>query len=354
MKLSSVNNIKFHSQNYDDKNSVYKNGNYAMNTNVKNASNVNFTGLTSSLVKFWQWVENGGRALSFTIEDMGGTNIPRTLMGMFAGFQYTKKINMNALKQEGIREFLTGPTMTFMPIAILALLRTGCGRSVNTHNENLRNLSYLAKGTVKDGVMDQNKFIEKTVRDLLEKTTEKNIIENAQSTSDLTKEDVSRLKDILIKYKDTLIDKSIAKKDRKKLAASLLDEAQSTFSEIVKRTKSSFEGVDFLSAKYSITKDKQGSTNFKSYAEYIADYVNDFAKHTKNRLFNLSDDTLISNFKAGYMANRILTVACMVFITGKLMGYIPRLYTWASGAVNPNAKAIYNEAQKENKSGGVK
>lgn len=351
MKLSSINNIKYQNINLDDKknyNSKNINPNHVLTKNQNN--DVSFTGLTSFLVKFWQWVENGGRALSFTVEDMGGTNFPRLFMGMFAGFRYTHKINMDSLKQEGIREFLTGPTMTFMPMAILAGMKTLCGNSADTHIENLNNLSYLAKDSISEnGLMDDKAFVNKVVQDLLEKTTNKKVLDGAE----LTKDDVSALSELILSYKNIIADTKLDKKESKRLSKDILNKAQEMFSQTLKRTKDSYDGCDFLTASYSVNDVKNGSTKFKDYVGYIANYVNDFATFTKDKVHNLDSEGLLTKFKNNYIGKRVLTIACMFVITGKLMSYIPRLYTWASGGINPNAKNIYNEASKNN-SGGVK
>ena len=108
-----------------------------------NSQKTSFTGGVDALVNFWQFVDNS-RALQFTVEDMLGTNIPRTYKGAMAGYKYTGEINLPALLQEAIREFLTGPTMCLAPIAVLALAKNS-GNSANTHIENIRNLTTLGE-----------------------------------------------------------------------------------------------------------------------------------------------------------------------------------------------------------------
>ena len=114
-----------------------------VNNKSNNDNKVSFKGGADTLVKFWQFVDNGGRAMQFTVEDMTGTNVPRSIKGALAGYKYTGKINVPALLQEGIREFLTGPTMCVAPVAILALANKFAGKTSNTHLENIINLSHL-------------------------------------------------------------------------------------------------------------------------------------------------------------------------------------------------------------------
>ena len=114
MKLSSVNNTQ---NRYIPAK--------ANNNNPKR--NINFTGIDGALdvlVKFWQTVDNFGRAGQFTVEDMCGTNFPRSYKGLMAGKKYTGKYNWPEFFQEAIREFMTGPTMTFFPLIALEVSKS--------------------------------------------------------------------------------------------------------------------------------------------------------------------------------------------------------------------------------------
>lgn len=336
MQISSINNSN-----------IYK-------TNHRNAENIrqnnpSFTGLTQNLVSFWQFIENGGRAASFTIEDMGGTNFPRTIMGMFAGFKYTHKLNFASLKQEGIREFLTGPTMTFAPMLILAFMKSAFGKTANTHVSNIRNLSYLADNMVENGEIKEKDFVNKVVADLLEKTSGKKITKDNIKSTDLSKEDVDNLADKLLNYKNLTDAKGKKSKTEKRIIKEQLEDIQQTFSSIIKRTKEDYKNTDFLSAKLSLNENKTITTKFKTYVDYINAYINDFNAFSKKQGKVISSSELIEKFKGNYSAKRLETIFCMVTITAALMSYIPKLYTWASGNVNPNASAIYDEASKTDK-----
>ena len=84
------------------------------------------------------------------------------------------------------------------------------------------------------------------------------------------------------------------------------------------------------------------STKFKNYVEYASAYINDFTKKFGSDV----NSENIAAFKKSWIGKRMITVASMFFITGILMSQIPKLYTKASGHVNPNASAIYDEAKK--------
>lgn len=320
--------------------------------NINNKKNqkaaVNFKGGADMLVNFWQFVDNGGRALQFTVEDMFGTNIPRTYKGAMAGYKYTGKINVPALLQEGVREFLTGPTMCTVPILVLALAKKS-GQTANTHIDNIINLSYLMQKTAADGKeIAENDFLKTVISDMLKKTS-------GNTASEL---DVDSMLGALEQYKDALNkvaqNKSAAKAQKKvfkQTAAKAMDNLQGTFERIIKQTKEDFKDTDFTQVKYSVSDTKESATGFKNYVNYITSYIEDFAKKfSKNGSLDATKEN-INAFKNGWIGKRILTIISMFAITGVMMSFIPKIYTKVSGNINPNAAAIYNEAEKENKTG---
>ena len=55
---------------------------------------------------------------------------------------------------------------------------------------------------------------------------------------------------------------------------------------------------------------------------------------------------LVTKFRDNWCGKRIGTVGALIFLTGFIMSFIPKLYTLASGGINPGGKAIYDEAAK--------
>lgn len=319
MKLSSIQNIQ-------------NRNNFSNNNSKNNNQSVNFKGadIASGLVNFWQFVDNGGRALQFTVEDMTGTNIPRSIKGAKAGSEYTGKINVPALLQEALREFLTGPTMCIVPVLVLNAAMKLTGKTANTHVENIWNLSHIMGQTkVQAGDKFNKAFVETAVSDMLQQTTGK---------TNIAKEDIKNLSQGIEQFKNIS-----NKKESKKALANL----QSMFEGIVKKTKDNYKNTNFLQAKYSVSEGKTGATSFKNYVGYINSYAEDFAKKYGSDAKGVTAEN-IKKFKKSWVGKRLLTIAGMFFITGVLMTQIPKIYTKASGKVNPNASAIYNEAKGAN------
>ena len=345
MKLSSVNSANVNNnQNYR----IANNNNNTQNNNKK----LNFTGggagsPLDGFVKFWQVVDQGGRALQFTVEDMFGTNFPRSYKGLTAGKKYTGKYNWTAFAQEAIREFLTGPTMTFFPVAALAFSKHCFGASANIRNENVNNLSYLLDGVEKGSVSEvSSDFLSKVSRDLLDKTLD-NASDNKSNLAKESEELAGQLKEYLKAFNKV----SDAKGSAKKLAKQNLKEQETsafqTFEKIIKKNKANYSDTNFQSVKYSINEATTGCTDFKEYIDYAASYIHDFIKRqdvAKNSGVVNTSSNIINTFKNNLTGKRMFTMFNMIVLTGLLMQQIPKLYTKATGKVNPNAMNIYNEA----------
>ena len=331
MKLTAVNNITTR-QNINNR----KNNN--QNTVTKLNNNVNFKGIADFATVFWNFVDKGGRGLQFTVEDMFGTNFPRTYQGAMAGYEYTHEINWAYLTQEGIREFLTGPTMTLAPIGILALVTKLKGDSANIHRKNISNLSHLADQLPKKNIDKEtfkNSFIRLTAQDMLEKTTDK--------VAD--KSSVDTLIEGITKYGEQI--KAAKTRTQKKQAKETLKNLGATFESIIKSSKDDLSNTSFQTVKYSTKNNQVGTTNFQNYVKYINAYIEDYAKANtgKDGFVNLAKDA-IHQFENSARIKRAGTMAAMIFLTGYIMSFIPKLYTFFSGSTNPAGKAIYAEAQK--------
>jgi len=336
--------------------------NYSQN---KNNKNLHFKGFADAATVFWNFVDAGGRGLQFTVEDMFGTNFPRTYKGAMAGYEYTGQINWPSVWQEGIREFLTGPTMTLAPIAILAIATKMSGKTAGTHCENITNLSHLVTKLVpekleadkveKVNIVDFKKDFLKTVVDDMLSNSAGDLADDARdfSAKQLIRDiqEYNKLQES-IKNAATRADKKSAKKS----ASKLLDTMGANFESILKEGNKSYIGLNFQTVKYSMPGSTEaGKTSFKNYIKYISAYMEDFTKANLEEVTSEDGATkqfvklgknAIQSFEETWLGKRVMVVASMIVLTGVVMSIIPKLYTLASGGVNPNAASIYNEAQK--------
>ena len=341
MKLSSTGHLD----------NIYKSGTQSCG----NKNNVDFTGtaeMLDGMVKFWQFIDNGGRAYQFTCEDVFGTNIPRSYKGLMAGKKYTGKYNWVAFMQEAIREFLTGPIMTFAPMGFLAVSIAKFGPSVGIKNENVCNLSHLMnkieKGQYEPTTL-KKEFFTTVSNDMLDCVLGDEIDKDSfkKASESLTKAlgDYANEFEKNPKLKICLF----GKKKEKELLKEKAENLNETFTNIVKKYKKDFSDTNFQTVKYSLKDNKEqiGSINFKSYSESAAAYISDFIKANKTDKNTVNvTESAIKNFKNNTTGKRILTIFNMIVLTGILMRQIPKIYTSISGKTNPNASSIYIEAQK--------
>ena len=310
------------------------------NNNNKSNNNVHFKGFADSAVVMWDLIDKGGRALQFTVEDMFGTNFPRTYKGAMSGYKYTGKVNIPSLLQEGIREFLTGPIMSVSPFAILAIATALGGKSANTHVKNIDNLSYLMQNvkSAADTEAFKDDYFKKIVTDMLEKTLD---------TKQVKDDDVKELFDGIKNY-DNIISTATkeTKKESKRKAKEALNNLQNSFENIIKRSRDTFDGTDFKTAVFSLSENKTATTNFENYIQYASAYANDYIKQNKTKDgIDLAEQT-INAFKKNWMGKRVLTIISMIALTGVIMSIIPKLYTLASGKKNPDTK-VFTDVAKE-------
>ena len=105
--------------------------------NINNTTNTNFKGIGAGLDKFAlgtaDLIENGGLAVSFTLQDMLGTNLPRPIMGLMRNSKENKgQTNKKFAAKELVREMLTGPSMFLIPMGMLGVGKRTLGKTVNT------------------------------------------------------------------------------------------------------------------------------------------------------------------------------------------------------------------------------
>ena len=331
MKTSSVNNTI---------NS--RNNQYYSKTNFRG-------GLTNALVKLDAAMKNS-RAIQFTVEDMCGTNFPRSYKGLTAGYKYSHKLNIKAFLQEATREFLTGPTMCLVPFFIISSCKKSTGGTSNMHLENINNLSGMLMQQ-KDGVKGNeevvNEFLKSVSSDVL----------NSSVGKDVDSDSINALASKLKEYVSAISADKPLKADKKRALANV----QETFQNILKSSADDYSKTDFLTASYTKFNSKGeklsgvlGSTSSSNYFEYVGNFIKDFvSKNSSEEKIKLNSD-VTRMYRNSWLGKRAVIIACMFFITGVLMSLIPKLYTALSGKTNPNAVAIYNEADKQKTEGGNK
>ena len=139
-----------------------------------NSSTPSFKGIdpTSSMIDFWAAVARGGLAASFTVQDMLGTNFPRTFAALDRNKDITGKNNYKAAVEVAIREFTTGPSMFIIPALVLAGASRYSGEANKVPVDNIAVFSDIMKGSINS--LSDNKF-----KDINFKTLSKEELQNA-------------------------------------------------------------------------------------------------------------------------------------------------------------------------------
>lgn len=305
-----------------------------------------------ALVKFWEAVERGGLAASFTIQDMLGTNIPRTWAAKNVGKDITGKNNWGAVLENALREFLTGPSMFVIPGVVLAASSKMGGKS-----------HAVPVQTIKDfGDIISNSDIDMTTKEAFKRSFYKGVLEKAFYNFDGIEKgkalssygiDVDDYIDKILKMENAKSKglfnniKNVPMPDSKE---DILDDIINTF---VKNKKANTTGYpDFLNALISDSKYTNNSKNlevrFSSIIERMGEYSDDFFKAFQRSGKEKAAD-FVEQFGKMRMGGRFATNIAMGVFTAGFMWFIPKIYT--VNKTNPETDPVRQKAS-ELKSGG--
>lgn len=325
--------------------------NKASNAQNYSASNqTSFKGVTDALVKFWEGVDRGGLAASFTVQDMLGTNIPRTWAAKDIGKDLTGKNNWGAVAENAIREFLTGPSMFVIPGAVLAASSKMGGKSHGVPVQTIKDFSDIIN----------NSSIDTTSQETFKRTFYKSVLEKVFSNFDGIKEGDDLLsKGINIEeYIDKILqfEKAKSKGLKKKIlntpaAGSKEDIFDGIINTFIKNKKANTTGYpDFLKAMITdnkYIKDSKKAAKFEikfsdlieRMGKYSDDFFDSFSKSSQKDL-----STFVENFTKKRMGGRFATNIAMGIFTGLFMWFIPRLYT--INKTNPETDPVRQKASE--------
>ncbi len=372
MKVRSVNNTIVQ-QRKDAQSKTPQNS--SMQNNSSLASSPSFKGMdpTTCLIDFWAAIARGGLAASFTVQDMLGTNFPRTFAALGRNKDLTGKNNYKAAVEVAIREFTTGPSMFIIP----ALVLTGAtrfskfaGEANRASVENIATFSDIMKGTMNN--LQQGAF--KGVDFKAMSTTEANeacgaikeafytdvfkgIFAQYEDGSDIN---VKEYVDLMMKaeHPDTPKRNFFMSMFNKKVA--VLGKQVDSKDEVISQLSTKFVADkkahtkgwgNFLSAK--ITPDTK-ALGINAIVDDMKNFSTDFARQyvSAQRKDALQGgkivlEKFINNFRDMRMGSRFMTNVLMVLATGMFMSIIPKLYT--RNKTNPETDAIYEHVNQQRK-----
>ena len=301
---------------------------------INNNTNPNFKGVGAGLDKFAlataDLIENGGLAVSFTLQDMLGTNLPRPIMGLMRNSKENKgQKNKSFAFKELVREMLTGPSMFLIPMAILAVAKKPLGATVNTPMKFIKDfgkihasnpLGEAGKAITKEGFF-KNTFTE--------------ILKNANLGADKIE---AKAGDYAKKLAEGLKDKNLLK--------DTITQLSDDFVAVVKNNADDVAFTDFTVAKVS----QKTAAPFKETVEHMIAYADDVVTKAAKQ----TDTSKLPEYIKKLSDNKILTRAGMnAGMYASVLGFlqiIPRLYNKAEGEGNSGLKGLMKEETLNDKS----
>ena len=314
-----------------------------VNSETKNETS--FTGATDILVRFWEGVDRGGLAASFTIQDMLGTNIPRTWAAKDVGKDLTGKNNWGAVVENGLREFLTGPSMFVVPGGVLYASTKFGAKSNAVPVQTIKDFAEIIKKS----------NIDTTSKEAFKKSFYGSVLERVFSNFDGIK-DIENLAQKGIDIDDYIaqILKMESAKEKGLLNniknAAMPDSKEEILEGIIKKfvtdKKANTTGYpNFLKALITNTSaDKSAKYEVK-----IGDLINRMIKYSDDLYESLGKqkgglDDILEGFTKSRMGSRFATNILMGVFTAAAMWFIPKIYT--VNKTNPETDPVRQKASE--------
>ena len=256
-------------------------------------------------------IENGGLAVSFTLQDMLGTNLPRPIMGLMRNKKENQgQTNKKFAAKELVREFLTGPSMFIIPAGMLGIGKKALGKTVDVPMNFIKNFGKLHAEKMPK---DSEQFFSEGFSEMLS-----NIHMDKSKIKDTASDFAKRLNDSV--------------KDKEKLSQ-VISELGKEFTDIAKQNT-----VNPAIDNYTVATVKDASGSFKNVVKYMTSYADDVLPKAEN---------LTKKGITDLASNKALTRLGMnVAMFGAVLGFlqlIPKLYNKAEGQENAGLKGLMKE-----------
>ena len=270
-------------------------------------------------------IENGGLAVSFTLQDMLGTNLPRPIMGLMRNKKENKgQANKSFAAKELVREMTTGPSMFILPAAMLAGAKKLFGKTVEIPAKVIKSLGDIH---ISQAVNLGNEAIGKQE---FYKNAFAQIIKNAKAESKASEQTLEKAAEFAKTLVDSVKDKTKFKEATAKIASDFVD--------ISKKFAKDPAYTDFTSAAIS---DKL-SVNIKDAISYIASYADDVVEKAQGQdVSKLS--AFIKKITDKKIIGRFAMNAAMYAVIMTFLQIIPKLYNRAEGKDNAGLKGLMKE-----------
>ncbi len=302
-------------------------------TKVRETRNINNTktnpafkgGLDSFCLGVANAIENGGLFVSFTLQDMLGTNLPRPIMGLRRNAKENKgHNNLNFAAKEMVREFMTGPSMFIIPACMLAAGKKIFGKATEIPMKLIKAFGDIHAANPID---EAGKAIGKQE---FFKNTFTQILKNSKGEAQASETTVKTAADFAQRLAGSLKDK----KQIKETISSLTDD----FINIAKNSAKDTAHTDFTKAVISDTAQAPFRSTVSFMVSYADDVVEKAAKQTPDKIKDF-----VKKLSTKKVFGRLAAIVAMYGAVMTFLQVIPKIYNKAEGKENAGLKGLMKE-----------
>lgn len=332
----------------------------AVNPNVNHNNNkVAFTG-GNMIVSTMDFIEAGGYAASFIIQDGLGFIAPRVGKGLVRGGKKKRdedgnvimdengkpkrELNWAYARKEGLRELITGPSAFAIPYVLLKSIKkhSGTGNNVkldylDSLQSNFTKFAQENAEAIKAGNADKTAFYKDVFSEVIENTvnTDSRIKESEKMTKAEIEQAAEKLTQRQLKIEEILSDNSLNKKAK---SQSIKDLGGTVEDEFMRLMKNRVGGtVNEMGVKITSSKGKLKGGNIADLANAMRDYFGDAANNVKKVLTKDATSSIedaVKHFTSRRMGTRVFTNLGLFGAVAAFYTQIPKLYNMGSKGKN--------------------
>lgn len=318
--------------------------------NPVQSKEVSFQGGVNPVVGLMDFIDAGGYAASFILQDGLGFVAPRVGKGLVRGGKEKKDENGNAVldkngnpkrelnwayaRKEGIREVVTGPSAFLIPYFMLKYINKKFGTGNNVKLNYLDSLgnsfaSYAKRNIdqLKTDTPNKAAFYEEVFKDAIDKSINTHLPDAEKMGSEEIEYIAKSYADKQIKIESIKADKTLNKKARNAKIAEL-----GTVEDAFMKLKKSKVGgtIDELSVQITSSNGKLKSGGIgellSSMNDYFGDAVKNVKKVLKKDISAESVENAVKHFTNRRMGSRVLTNLGIFGVVAAFYTQIPKLY----------------------------
>ena len=327
--------------------------------NRANSNTVSFQGGVNPIVGFMDFIDAGGYAASFIIQDGLGFIAPRVGKGLVRGAHDKKDENGNVVlgkdgkpqrelnwalaRKEFLREIITGPSAFLIPLGMLHVIKKNFGRGNNVKlnyidgfQKPFTDFATKYSDEIASGNADKGKFYKRIFKDTIERSVNGSLPDAEKMSAEEVAKYAESFTEKQIKIEDIMADKSLSKTQRK----AKLAEVGSIVDDFMKLKKGKIGGaVDEMAVQFSASNGKMKHGTIGELVNAMSDYFDDAVKTAHKAIKDKASveelEKVIKSYTNRKMGSRILTNLGIFGTVAAFYTQIPKLYNMGQKKGNP-------------------